>query len=582
MRYIVEKNIKQADNFLNNGNHEAAYNMYKDLLKKYPKNVRIQEGFKKIHDAYLSNNLIDPPDDIINSFRTLFSQNKFDEIINFGLNYSLKYPQSLFILNILGLSYANLNDFENSITNFKKALDLSSVNIQSLNNYGNILSKKGDFFGAIRHFKKAIQINPNYYQGYNNLGNVYLKQSNYVNSLECYQKSLQIKTNQAETNSCIGVVYEKLDKLSKAEVYFKKALKIDFKNVNALINYAGLLHKLGNIRESKTYYEKALKIDKTNSTVRYNLSLINLYQGKFDYFNLFSERWKLDSFKKKHFYKNITDHDFKNFPDKTILVWEEQGIGDLILFSRFLNNLKKEPLKIYCQFDKKVFNLFSRSFPKVQFLEIQNKAEFDFKMPIGDLAQKYLKSANHLKNINTKYLNSNKSKTNKIKKQIEKKFGKHKIIVGLSWLSYNKDIGKNKSISLEHLKKILLIENFIFLDLQYSNTIEERKEFEKNNGIKIHKIDYIDNLNDLDGLGSLISACDFIISTSNTNAHLSGALGKTTYLILPKGKGKLWYWTSEKNTSLWYNSIKIFEQESFGDWSKPIENIYKKITNNLA
>ena len=55
-------------------------------------------------------------------------------------------------------------------------------------------------------------------------------------------------------------------------------------------------------------------------------------------------------------------------------------------------------------------------------------------MPIGDLAQKYLKSANHLKNINTKYLNSNKSKTNKIKKQIEKKFGKHKIIVGLSWL----------------------------------------------------------------------------------------------------------------------------------------------------
>ena len=41
-------------------------------------------------------------------------------------------------------------------------------------------------------------------------------------------------------------------------------------------------------------------------------------------------------------------------------------------------------------------------------------------MPIGDLAQKYLKSANDLKNINTKYLNSNKSKTNKIKKQIEK------------------------------------------------------------------------------------------------------------------------------------------------------------------
>ena len=55
----------------------------------------------------------------------------------------------------------------------------------------------------------------------------------------------------------------------------------------------------------------------------------------------------------------------------------------------------------------------------------------------------------------------------------------------------------------------------------------------------MHKIDYIDNLNDLDGLGSLISACDFIISTSNTNAHLAGALGKTTYLILPKRQRKI-------------------------------------------
>ena len=47
MRYIIEKNIKQADKFLNNGNHESAYNMYKDLLKKYPKNERIQKDLKR-------------------------------------------------------------------------------------------------------------------------------------------------------------------------------------------------------------------------------------------------------------------------------------------------------------------------------------------------------------------------------------------------------------------------------------------------------------------------------------------------------------------------------------------------------
>ena len=72
--------------------------------------------------------------------------------------------------------------------------------------------------------------------------------------------------------------------------------------------------------------------------------------------------------------------------------------------------------------------------------------------------------------------------------------------------------------------------------MQYNDTSVERDRFFKSSGIKISKIEKIDNYNDLNGLTSLIDICDFVITVSNTNAHLSGALGKDTFLYCQKEK----------------------------------------------
>ena len=88
-----------------------------------------------------------------------------------------------------------------------------------------------------------------------------------------------------------------------------------------------------------------------------------------------------------------------------------------------------------------------------------------------------------------------------------------------------------------------------------------------------------DNFNDIEGLCSIIEACDFIISCSNTNAHLSGALSKKTYLLLPKGKGRLWNWASEGGYSVWYPKTRILQQKNVGDWHYPISVLKNEIIN---
>ena len=134
-----------------------------------------------------------------------------------------------------------------------------------------------------------------------------------------------------------------------------------------------------------------------------------------------------------------------------------------------------------------------------------------------------------------------------------------------------------KSLTLDVLKPILSLPDITFIDLQYNDTKKEREDFYHKSGIKITKIDELDNFNDIDGVVSLIDICDFVITISNSNAHFSGALGKETYLLLPKGKGKLWYWTSSNNRSIWYPSVEIIEQEEPGSWDKVIKTVEQKI-----
>ena len=93
----------------------------------------------------------------------------------------------------------------------------------------------------------------------------------------------------------------------------------------------------------------------------------------------------------------------------------------------------------------------------------------------------------------------------------------------------------------------------------------------------VHKIETVDNFNDINGVTSLVDICDFIITISNTNAHISGALGKKTFLLLPRGKGKLWYWNSYNGKSLWYPSIEIIEQKSPGEWKPVIDKLLNKL-----
>lgn len=141
-------------------------------------------------------------------------------------------------------------------------------------------------------------------------------------------------------------------------------------------------------------------------------------------------------------------------------------------------------------------------------------------------------------------------------------------------------MGLDKSFALDDLLPVLNLD-FSFIDLQYGDTLDERTNLKNVHGIRLSKIDDIDNFKDINGLSSLINACDIVITSSNVTAHIAGALNKKTYLIVPYSKGRCWYWHDGLKKSLWYPSIQVFTQTETGDWSVPINEIREKIVEEV-
>ena len=240
--------------------------------------------------------------------------------------------------------------------------------------------------------------------------------------------------------------------------------------------------------------------------------------------------------------------------------------------------------KIHLVCDDKLVKVFKNSFvninviTKEKFKENKSKILFEKHIKIGELGNFFRNDVSKFSNVKFPYIIDNKDITRNLHPKIKQQ---NKIICGLSWKSTNKEIGINKSIILDKLTNVINIEKIKFVNLQYgdvSNEVENLNNLNKNN-IKI--IDKIDITNDIESLISVIKNCDFILTTSNTTAHLSAAMNVETLVMVPYGRGKLHYWGID-NTTPWYPSVKIFRQEKNHTWDKTILDVEKYIVNKYT
>jgi Tfp pilus assembly protein PilF len=482
------------------------------------------------------------------------------------------HPQ---VLTNLGTIEMQLGEIKKGILYLEKSIKFDPRQPKAISNLANGLMEMEKFEEAIQYYNHAIKLDSNFVDGYYNKARALKFIGKYTEAILNYQKAIKLNPQYSKAIINLGFLYNELKEYDKAVEQYNLALIIAPQNAEVLYNRAIVFQNLNKFEEALNNYNLAIELNPSFADALFNKATLDLSHDNYEHgWKLYESRWEA----KKCLYIQTSKPELFNFSitQKNILIWSEQGIGDQILYSSLLQDAFETSNNFILWVDPRLVDLYKRSFKRfsnVSYISnttVINEDSYDFHLPIGNLGKFFRNSLDDFKKHPLNYLKSNNKRSISLRKLIKRK---EKLVCGIAWKSKNEKIGVDKSLSLQELLPILSLPNFNFVELQYGDTKEEKKSLYDEYGIEIKSIDQIDNYNDIDGLSSLIDSCDFVITSSNITAHLSGALGKNTYLLVPYNVGKIWYWHENRNKSLWYPSVNIYRQESNRSWNFPVENI---------
>ena len=572
----------QALKHCQHGNLFEAKNIYQSLLKIIPSHpdvlgnlgtIELQQGNIEIGIDYLKNSINKnplQPKMISNLGNALLELGRVKESINyFERAIKLQPEGNPEIYYNLGRAFRIAKDFDKAIHNYQKALEIDVQHIPSMLNLGFLYNELKEYSLAINFFNEGIKIQPKNIQLIYNRGVSYLNLNSFLPALADFKLVIDLDSQFELAYVQKSITLKYLGRYDEAIVDINSAININNFNADHFNLKATILEYLHQYEDALNHYDVAINLKNDFAEAKKNKALCLLSLNYFDKgWTLFESRWKVESYQLPLASAKPLLDDF-SIQNKVIYIWSEQGVGDQIIYSSLLLDALKTKNNFFVSVDPRLISLYERSFygtKNVRFISSKDKlseVDYDLHIPIGSLGKFFRDSIKAFSNHPSGYL---KSRTD-LNQTLEKKLKKNnQRVIGISWLSRNNEIGQAKSLALADLLPILSIPDTTFINLQYGDTQKEIEDILSQHNINIVSVNEIDNFNDFDGLSSLISICDFVITSSNVTAHLSGALNKKTYLLLPHSHGKIWYWGTSSNSTLWYPSIQIFRSKIPNNW----------------
>ena len=581
----IQEKIQQIVKLMEHGSFENAQALIQIILKKDPFQVDILYLSAAV-EANLGN--LNKADKILakvlaknyRHFGALYTkanilqnQSKHSEAIKYYDCAIKQKPNDIWAILNRGNSQAHLKNFDLALLDFNKVINLNQNLFSGFLNKANVLREMEKFNESLESYEKTLQLNSSCPEAWSNRGIVLHDLERFEEAVVSCERALELKPEYAEAWNNRGSALCGLQRFEEALASTERAIELKPEYAEAWSNRGSALCGLERFEEAIAHFDQALRLNPDLSDSALNKSILLFLRGDYkNAFDLYEARWKSTGFGSPPL-QSIKPRWTGERNVGRLLIWAEQGIGDQILYGSMLNELRNFPQKKIISVTKKLIPLFQRSFPDYQIVdkkEVLSDELYDEHVPIGSIGKFLREDVDSFKKATYPYLVNNLSQTQQIKSLPQ---FKGKKVCGIAWRSSNKKVGRDKSISLIDLLPILSNYDMQYVNLQYGDTTEDVENLKKIYQPALYAVPEIDTFDDIDGVVSIMSACDLIITTSNTTAHLAGALNKETLLLIPRNIGKFWYWQGIEGVSLWYPSIRVFQQQKQGDWAAPINEI---------
>jgi tetratricopeptide (TPR) repeat protein len=479
-----------------------------------------------------------------------------------ALDLNAKNPHAA---NNLASAFNALGRFEEGLDAAGKALVLDMTMAEAHNNLGNSQVGLGQKEDAINSFQAAVRLNSELTDAQFNMGTMLLETGEPDQALFPLTKSIQLDPASPVKHYNLGNAYRQLERYDEAIGSYRAAIALKPNYADALSNLGAVQQTLGQLTDAISTFRQAVAIESDSADLHWNLSLALIQNGDFsEGWQEHEWRWQNPAFKEPRLEFNQPRWEGQSLEGKTILIHAEQGLGDAIMFARYIPMVVELGGRVVLECRKPLLRLLER-IDGVAELVVRDEPlpDFDCYIPHNSLPVAFGTTLDTIPAM-VPYLWPPES--GQVDPRLSAADG---FKVGFVWAGSptNAD-DKNRSVSFEHFETLFDIAGATFFSLQVGDHAG------KPNSTMV--TDLAPGFSDFADTATAIAALDLVISVDTSVAHLAGALGKPVWTLLPHA-GE-WRWLHDRDDSPWYPSMKLFRQTKRGDWSEVFERAKSELS----
>ena len=437
----------------------------------------------------------------------------------------------------LGIVLEALVKKKEAMQSYEQALRIKDDYFEALNNAGNILQSLGRYSDAVEKYKNVLSIKPDYVEAYHNMAVAFSMMDNYEEVIRQCDNAIALRPDYAQAYNTKACALQMLGRHLEAVDVYRKALQIRPDYADAHVNLAMALLLLGKFEQGWTHYRR-----RTNTA--------NIYCPD----NIETSRW-----------------DGSQFEGKKLLIWCEQGIGDAINFVRYLPRVKAKGGTVTLSAKKSLLRLFSQLEGVDELVQATKETiptgRFDLHVPLLDLPQIFNTNVETIDDC-VPYLSADSKEA----QSWRTKLNATEFKVGIVWAgSSTHKNDRNRSCSLEQFLGLTQIPSIRLYALQKGSAANQLRELTDNTLIT----NIADQLDDFADTAAAIENLDLVISVDTAVLHLSGAMGKPVWALLPFVPD--FRWMLNRTDTPWYPTMKLFRQNKLGRW----DDVFARVTSQL-
>jgi tetratricopeptide (TPR) repeat protein len=459
----------------------------------------------------------------------------------------------------LGLVLSEMGKWDEAIRALARSVELRPESAETFFDLGNAYYARGMGEQAVGAFRQAVALKPDFVDALYNLANTLQKTERWEEAIPIYQRAVELRPDFMQAHNNLGNALWRMGRLEEAIAAYRTALAMEPMKAEMHNNLGNIHYAKGDMDGAMKYYEEAIALRGDFAGAHWNISLVHLMRGEYERgWPLYEWRWKVPGLGLSVKIPGPV-WDGSELNGRRILIHNEQGLGDVMQFSRYVPYVLERGGKIVFSCSMTLHRLLGGQWPIEEFVATGGKLPaYDVQCPLMSMP---LVARTTLLTIpaHVPYIRADAKDSAKWRERVPRD-GRRKI--GLVWVGQRMP-DPFRAASPAVLAPLGKVEGVWLCSLQLGEKADP--------ALGLNLTDWTDELTDMGQTAALIDNLDLVITVDTAVAHLAGAMGKPTWVLLKLTPD--WRWMRGREDSPWYPTMRLFRQERFGDWEAVVGRI---------